>query len=241
MMVVTHFDSNFFEWFELTKKSIEITNSDIKIFVYGTNLTESQIKSIKETDHFPPLKIHVENKKINFDGIQERRDGSGKDATWKIMMQCQLAEAMVSAMEKNPFNESEALLINADMLFLKPVKQVIENYTRLENYECLLYFSKDRIKINQIMNGVIFSKINDTTLSFFKKYDDIIKKDIHHYADQKALLSAFNEYKDKIRFGQLPWQFIDGDFRQESYILSAHSGDRNRNKKIFKEILNLGK
>jgi len=234
MMIVTHFDKNFFDWFEITKESLEITNPGLSLFVYGTNLTEDQINKIKNTNS---LKVHVENKILEFDGIQERKDGSGEDAKWKIMMQCQLAEAMVSAMEKNPFNDDEALLINADMLFAKPVKQVLRHISESLNAECLLWFSKDRIAIGQIQNTTIYSKISDKMIDFFKHYDSIIKEDMYHYADQVALLSAFNSFKDKIRFGQLPWQFIDGNFRQESFILSAHAGDRKRNKAIFLEIL----
>lgn len=235
MMIVTHFDKNYFDWFEIAKESLEFTNPGLSLFVYGTNLTEDQISKIKNTD---TLKVHVENKVLEFDGVQERRDGSGQDARWKIMMQCQLAEAMVAAMKKNPFDDDEALLINADMLFVRPVKQVLRHVSDSLNAECLLWFSKDRIDIGQIQNGTIYARITDQIIEFFKYFDSVIKEEVYHYADQVALLSAFNEYKDKVRFGQLPWQFIDGNFKQESFILSAHAGDRARNKEIFKSILN---
>ena len=237
MLVVSHFDKNYFDWFQMMSKSIELTNPELNMFIYGTNLTESQIKDVKKTK---VKNVHVENKFIEFEGIQERRDGSGKDATWKIMMQCQLAEAYLSALKTNPFGDDIACVTNADMLFVKPIID-LENYFRTSNADCLLHFTKDHIQRGQIQNGFIVTKIDESAISFFECYNQEIKKDVHHYADQKALLETFNLYKNKISFKQLPTLFIDGNFRKESYVLSAHSGDRNRNKQIFKEILGLDK
>ena len=234
MLLITHFDKNYFDWFELLQKSIEFTNPDLNLFVYGTNLTSEQLAAIKDTKVGA---VHVENKVLDFDGAQERCDGSGTAAMWKIMMQCQVAEAASAGMRLNPFEDDNFIITNADMIFVKPMVHVLEEYANTLNADCLLHFTRDHVRRGQIQNGFIFIKNKPECLEFIEAYDHNIKENVYHFADQKVLLKTFNQFKNKLRCQQLPTQLIDGNFMQQSFVLSAHAGDRNRNKMIFKQIL----
>lgn len=237
MLLVTHFDRNYFGWFELMAQSLEITNPGINLYVYGTNLSDDQIqraKSIKVRN------VHVVNKSVLFDGPQERRDGSGPDAIWKVMMQCQVAEAALSAQVENPYGDSTHVITNADMLFVRPIN-TLQHYFDRSGADCLLHFTRDHIRRAQIQNGFIIINVSENSKKFLDSYDKDIKRDVHHFADQKSLLRVFNEYKNTLKFSQLPSQFIDGTFSNDAFVLSAHSGDRSMNMKRFSQILNNAK
>ena len=94
-MIVLYFDKNFFYWSRIYILSIINKMENTLIFIYGVNLLNEQISELKSFSD----NIKIQNHIVKFDGIQKRINGSGKDAKWKIMMQCQISYVILEAID----------------------------------------------------------------------------------------------------------------------------------------------
>ena len=225
MLIVTHFDKNYFEWTKIFFESLQKLHPACEVIASGVNLTDDQINLMRNYK----LNINLENKYIEFDGIQERRDGGGDDAKWKVMMQCRVSQVALDASSET--NEDIMVVMNADMFFRKSLSSLVEE---AYNHDILLHLIDDHMSHNQIQNGVMVFNLNNPKVKDFLKYynkmwDKNTYPDVYHYLDQNHLFKAYNEFKDKLNIGKLNSLYIDGTFNNDAYIWSAHSGNRDLN------------
>ncbi len=232
-MIVTHFDTNFYDWGYLYLKSLNKYNPELKVYISGVNLTEIQIQNLNNVHS----NVYIINHHIDFNGVQERRDGDGEDARWKIMMQCRVSQVILDAIEYAKNNDIYMLYVtNADML----VNQNITEFIKLsEQYDVmLLEDDDDHLQRKQIMNGILTVNLkNPTSIEFCKEYNLIhFNRQAQWFDDQIYLMNAYTNFQNKLNIGRIQKNmYCDGFFNKKSYIWSGHVGNKGKNLRKFKK------
>jgi len=230
--MISYTSDNFLKWTEVYLKSLSLTNPDLKIFLHCVNVTKENQDKIKKWNK----NTIISNNIIKYDGVQERISGSGPEAMWKIIMHCQVSKAIIDGI--NSGIAKKYILTDVDMLVTQALPAGLVNL----DADIGLCFTKEHTYRDppQILNGAIFINTTQNRKEidlFFKKYDTINNKNLVHYVDQTMLYECFKEYKDKINIIDLGFDNFLNFLNEGAIMWSAHRGDKNRNYKIFKDIL----
>ena len=240
-MIVTHFDKNFYEWGKYYLISINKYNPQLQVYISGVNLKKFQIEELMGIHPKTYIKNHI----IEFNGIQKRCDGGGKNAEWKIMMQCRVSKVILEAIQYAKDNDIKTLIVtNADMLLCKQI-----NLQVYKNDIYLLENDEKHIKKKQILNGVIILNINKKTENFFIEYNKMNEnRKLVWFDDQRYLYNCFNRYKEDIEISRLQKKYYvntsyindnDRGFEKERVFISFHSGTKEFCMNACKKYLNL--
>tara|TARA_X000000950_G_scaffold276056_1_gene363307 strand:- start:1118 stop:1828 length:711 start_codon:yes stop_codon:yes gene_type:complete len=234
-MIVTHFDKNFYEWGKYYITSINKHNPELLVYISGVNLIESQINELTNIHS----NIYIKNHIIEFDGIQKRCDGGGKDAKWKIMMQCRVSKVILEAIKYAQENNIKMFYVTDSDMMLN--KNITNMFKVLYKYDItILNDDNEHLSRGEILNGVIGININEKSINFCKEYNKMhLNRIPEWFDDQRYLLYAYNKFKNMINIGRISKNlYCDGTFQENSFIWSGHKGNKNNNLKIISNKLN---
>tara|TARA_Y100000590_G_scaffold469579_1_gene658374 strand:- start:6479 stop:7192 length:714 start_codon:yes stop_codon:yes gene_type:complete len=233
-MLVTHFDKNFYEWGKYYLISINKYNPELQVYISGVNLKKNQIEELMRIHPKTYIKNHI----IEFNGIQKRCDGGGKDAEWKIMMQCRVSKVILEAIKYAKENNIKMFYVtDSDMMLNKNINNI---FNELSKYDIIiLNGSRAHLSRGEILNGVIGININEKSIDFCKEYDKMhLNRKPKWYDDQRYLLFAYNKFKDIINIGRISKNlYCDGTFQENSFIWSGHKEKKETNLKFFSNKL----
>ena len=175
-----------------------------RVYVSGANLNTAQITELKGMYK----DLTITNHTIKDIKIPLRR-----------YMQYRITEVLLEVWHSGLNNVYIAT--NADVFLNRPINDL---YSLMQTCDIALHFTKIHMEKKMIQNGVIaFKTDNPVVLEFLEYYDRTTKgSSLMKGADQRGLLRAYNNFKDRLAFGQIPHDYIDGYCRKGSHMWSAH-------------------
>ncbi len=217
-MIVTHLDKNYLLWGKLLLMSASINAPNEEVYISAANLTPEEIAWL----HHYHKRLTVQNHHIEVpETIEYRR-----------YMQCRITQVLLEVYDRYCLQNETIIAMNADMLIRKPMDELNEAIQLMRGEvlctDILLKFDQQHLQMNEIQNGVIvFNTGNKKILSFLEHYNSMWDDGkVIYRDDQLQLLKSFLAFKDKLVFGFLPHDYVDGHFKSDSHIWSAHVHNR---------------
>ena len=224
-MFVIHLDKNYLLWGKLFLMSASINAPEEEVYISAANLIPNQIDWLK---HFHK-NLTIRNHFIDVpETIEYRR-----------YMQCRITQVLLEVYDRYCLQNKLIIAMNADMLIRKPMDEL---YERMKDDNVLLKFDREHLDIKEIQNGVIvFDSKDKNILPFLQHYNNGTWKDGHvvYKDDQRQLYKSCNRFNGRLHFGTLPHDYVDGHFKQDSHIWSAHIHNRFENYNKFCQELRL--
>jgi len=225
-MLCTSLDRNYLPWGKLYCLSAALTNPNEKIYISSVNLSENEIKELKDCN----MLVNITNHKIEVP----------KTIRYRQYMQCRISHVLLEVFEKFHNTNEICIVTDVDMLFRKSLNDL---YALIQDNDILLKFDKEHLDMKEIQNGIIMFRCNQIAINLFllfynKMWDNGI---INYRDDQRQLFKAWKEFRGVINFEEIPYDYVDGSFRNDSHIWSAHIGNRFNNYNKFLEELGLPK
>ena len=220
-MIITHCNNYFVEWTKLYLMSILKNDSKEKVYISGANLTPEQVFELKEIYK----KAIIVNHKIENIKIPLRR-----------YMAFRVTEVLLEAW--NSDLDMIYIATNADVYLNKPISPL---YDLMKTCDVAVHFTGMHMRRNMIQNGVIvFKTCNPVVLEFLKYYNETTQgSSLKKGADQRGLFRAYNKFKDRLQFGAIPHDYIDGRCRQASHMWSGHLKGKWPAYQRFQQMLNI--
>ena len=205
-MIVTHSNNYFIEWLNMYVMSINRNSPDEKVYVSGANFTDEQIVFLKSLHDKIIIKNHVTDKIIDI--LELRR-----------FMQNRVSKVMLEAY--NSGLDNMYMVTNADVMVMRPLDNL---YDLMKECDVALHFTNSHMRVKQIQNGVMaFNVGNPKVLDFLKYHDEIIwTRKIVKGSGQRRLFELHKKYENKLKFGAIPHDYIDGRCRRNSHMWSGH-------------------
>jgi len=225
-MLVTHLDKNYLLWGKLYLLSAAKYSPNEQVYISTVNLTDDEVKWLSD---FHPS-VLIKNHKIDVP----------ESIRYRQYMQCRITHVLLEVFHEFRGQNSICIVTDADMLIRKTTDEL---YNLIEEKDVLLKFDKEHLDMGEIQNGVIVFKFaSSSVLSFLEFYNQMWKDGrVVYRDDQRQLFKAYEQFKNLLVFGELPFDYVDGDFDKNSHIWSAHKGDRLPNYNVFLGELGLPK
>lgn len=224
-MIVTHLDKYYLPWGKLLLESAAMNAPTETIYISAANLTHGEIGWLQK---FNP-NVLIRNHKIDVpETIEYRR-----------YMQCRITKVLLEVYNEFQGRDRELIIaMNADMLIRKPMDEL---YKRMENCDMLLKFDEEHKQMGEIQNGVIVFYSDCPHIETFLHYYNSMWDDgkVVYRDDQRQLLETFEAFRTRLCFGSLPHDYVDGHFKPDSHIWSAHRHNRFINYNKFLQELGL--
>lgn len=184
--------------------SITKNDPDRKVYVSGANLYSKQIKGLRTV--FKDIKIvnHV------IENI---------DIPLRQFMQFRVTQVLLEAWHSK--QDNVYIVTNADTFLNKPIGGL---YRLMETCDVALHFTDIHLAKDQIQSGVIaFKTGNFKVLRFLEYYNQTTQNSsLKKRADQRGLFRAYKKFKNELKFGQIPHDYVDGYCKQNSHMWSGH-------------------
>jgi len=221
MIFILYFDKGYFKWSKYFLKSLVKHEPEVKIVIFGFNLTLLQINYLEEFDEV----IEVINEKLKFD--PEKSD------LWRFQLVCQKCWFVLETMRKYP-GEGLYTISDVDMLVINPLDRVKQGM--IGNDIGLIPVGE-----NKVPSGFLVFK--ETAKVFLEDYHRrvYVEGRLYRSKDQTTLAKLYKEYNNKLKFLELSRKYIDHELKLDSYIWSAHKrnfGEKETRFKLFSSVTN---
>lgn len=203
MVLILYFDSGYFKWAPLIIESYNKYEPNIKIAIYGINLTHDQIKTL---DSFDNINLIITQQDVKFDPTIASR--------WLYQIVCNKGKYILNAM--NHFGDDLFIISDVDMILRKPLTELKH---QMKNYDIGFI----HVNPNKVMSGFIAIRDTPESRSFINEYHTRATNGfMDHSKDQPVLAKLVQERKSSMKFLDLDRKYLDQTSNNKSFIWSAH-------------------
>jgi len=224
MLIVLHFDMPYIKWAKIFIKSIEIMETEAKIYISAINFNSKSLR------YFNKLKNVIEIKQTKLD-VLDSKNYVGKRGKWMAQIISMRSTVFLEAIKKYP-NENLYITTDVDMLMIKNLKKLIQN---MKNNDIGIYINN-----NKIMAGFICIKNTKNAIKFIKIWNKLCNGKYIETIDQIGLHKSYMKLKDKIKIYNIGIQYIDPFCDVNSFLWSAHkntTGSKDLKFSIFQSFI----
>ena len=241
MIIHSYFTNGFYGWAEIFLKSFRYHHgSEHRIFLSTRDLTSVQVNNLKRL--YP--NIQIINRQLNLKRIARRANltveklvdlknhiehgaVNNKTFIWKqaISVEDRYKTSILEAMRYNP-REKYLIHFDIDIYFRKNLKELFDIVT---NNDISIKF-RLKSKVNRkVMGGLIGFRQCTKTKKFMRRWIYHIDK-IPLYLKpmgygQTSFYYAYLEFKDRMKWGDIPGKFISPRFLDNDVIWSGNTKD----------------
>jgi len=234
----SYLTSGFFPWAEIYLESFKYHNGeDTKIILSTRDL------KVHELDRLYSLygNLKIINKQLNFNSLikksklnknkllnlkkqVEESHVTEKNKVWKLLIAADdRVKSTYSILKNNP-SEDYILHTDIDLYFRDNIRTLVEFINQYDISIRLRLHSKLNRKT---MIGVQGYRVNDKSIAFMKKWINYIDNVAPHLRPlgygQTSCYYAYNDFKNKVKWGSVPLKYLAPQMRDTDTIWSANT------------------
>lgn len=238
MIIHSYLTSGFYPWAEMFLKSYNYHNGeDIKIILTTKNLKNHEIErlyslygNLKILNHDLDIRKLAVKAKLNRQNLLalkkqvEEDHVTEKNKVWKLLIAADDRVKSTYRVMKNNKNEDYMLHTDIDLYFRNNIKS-LKNFIKKHDISIRLRLHS---KLNRkTMIGIQGYKVNEKSLSFMKKWIEYIDNVPPHLRPlgygQTSCYYAYMDFKDKVKWGNVPIKYLAPQMRDTDIIWSANT------------------